>query len=74
MAVLSQKRLRSGLITEEILLDTLITYRPRYVIIERFIPLYGQSVLDEIDHRYDLVMEAGRARYFVLAEDYGGGL
>jgi hypothetical protein len=57
MAVLSAKRLFSGTITENDLLDIMHTYRPKYVLLERYLPQYGKDFLATVAKEYDLARE-----------------
>jgi Dolichyl-phosphate-mannose-protein mannosyltransferase len=57
IAVLTGKRLFSGTITENDLLAVLRTYRPEYVLLERFLPNYGQDFLTAVAGMYDLARE-----------------
>jgi hypothetical protein len=57
MAVLSAKRLFSGTITENDLLDIMHTYRPKYVLLERYLPQYGKDFLAAVAKEYDLARE-----------------
>jgi len=56
-AALSGKRLVSGTITQDDLLTVLRAYRPEYVVLERFIPNYGQDFLTAVGGMYDLARE-----------------
>jgi hypothetical protein len=57
IAVLSIKRLFSGTITEDDLLGVLRTYHPEYVLLERYLPNYGQSFLTAVASMYGLARE-----------------
>jgi Dolichyl-phosphate-mannose-protein mannosyltransferase len=57
MAVLSAKRLFSGTITENDLLDVIHSYQPKYVLLERYLPQYGKDFLAAVAKEYDLARE-----------------
>jgi 4-amino-4-deoxy-L-arabinose transferase-like glycosyltransferase len=57
MAVLSAKRLFSGTITENDLLDVMNAYHPKYVLLERYLPQYGKDFLAAVATEYDLARE-----------------
>ncbi|MEZ4867919.1 MAG: hypothetical protein R3C14_41715 [Caldilineaceae bacterium] len=69
MTVISSKRFKSGLITEETMLDAFTEYKPEYVILQRFTNDYGDAVMGEIDSDYELVLEIGPARYYQRHEE-----
>ncbi|NJN84745.1 MAG: phospholipid carrier-dependent glycosyltransferase [Caldilineaceae bacterium] len=64
LAVVSRKRMETGIITDEILLDSLRDSQTRYVILERFTHDYSQVIIDEIESRYELIMENEPGRYY----------
>lgn len=64
IAVLSRKRLESGIITREMLRNVLREYEPPYVLLERFTYDYGPVVIDEVNAHYDEVLEQGPAKYY----------
>ena len=66
MAVISRKRLESGIITQEMIVDALKQYRPRYVLLERFTYSYGPSIIDRINRNFDQVLDIDPARYYRL--------
>jgi hypothetical protein len=66
VAILTRKRLESGQISEETLLQVLDTYHPTYVILERFIPLYSASFMARIEREYTLMWKNQQTRYYTL--------
>jgi hypothetical protein len=64
IAVLSRKRLESGIIGPERLREVLRDYRPSYVLLERFTSEYGPLFMDELDTHYDPVLIVPPARYY----------
>ncbi|MBX3015811.1 MAG: glycosyltransferase family 39 protein [Caldilineaceae bacterium] len=69
IAAISRKRMESGILTEEDMLDALIEYEPEYVILQRFTDDYSPAVMEEINEHYDLVLEIPPGRYYRRDED-----
>ncbi|MEZ4659144.1 MAG: hypothetical protein R2911_16400 [Caldilineaceae bacterium] len=65
-AVISRKRLQSGGITDEMLVQVLAQYEPRYIILERFTPIYGDNFLHMVHDRYTLGFEMDSSQYYML--------
>lgn len=55
IAALTRKRFLSGTITDEMLLDVLRTYRPEYVLLERFFRDYSQEFVKAVGEDYELL-------------------
>ena len=64
LAAISRKRLEAGALTDADLLSALTTYKPRYVILQRFTDLYSEAVMAEINQHYALVLEIPPGRYY----------
>ena len=64
LAAISRKRMESGVLTEADMLNALTTYKPQYVILERFTDLYSAAVMAEINQHYALVIEIAPERYY----------
>jgi hypothetical protein len=56
-AVTSMKRLLTGELTEDMLLDIIRTYRPEYVVLERYYPVLTQAFMQALGDDYDLLEE-----------------
>lgn len=66
IAVMSRKRLQANKLPDEVLINTIDTYLPVHVVLERFLSSYSQLLLDGVDGRYELIVETERARYYRL--------
>jgi len=64
LAAISRKRIESGVLTEADMLNALTTYKPQYVILERFTDIYSEAVMAEINQHYALVLEIAPGRYY----------
>lgn len=67
IAVMSRKRLQAGELSDEILLATLETYRPEYIVLERFIDIYSESLLEQILNDYEVIQKTDTLWYFQLS-------
>ncbi|MBV7331484.1 glycosyltransferase family 39 protein [Chloroflexi bacterium TSY] len=64
IAVLSRKRLETGIITEEIMLNVVRDYQPEHLLLERFLYTYSPAFMDNVKQTYDLMFEADQAQYY----------
>ncbi|MCB0142499.1 MAG: glycosyltransferase family 39 protein [Caldilineaceae bacterium] len=65
-AVISRKRLQSGDITDDMLVQMLEKYAPPYLVLERFTSIYGENFLRMVHDRYSLRFEVDSSQYYVL--------
>jgi len=65
IAALTHKRIESGAITDDTLLDVLRTYRPAYVVLERFTSLYSQSFMEAVRQQYEQVFNFGYTAFLI---------
>ncbi len=70
IAAISRKRIETGIITQEAMVQVLNDYAPRYVILERFTHSYSEPFMQIINERYDLVTEIEPGRYYRLKAGY----
>jgi hypothetical protein len=71
LAVSSGKRLFSGELSEDMLLDTLRTYRPEYVVLERYYPRLGHRFTEALGGEYALLEESYERRSKMVAQLFG---
>lgn len=65
IAAISRKRMQSGILTHEDMLNALTKYKPEYVILQRFSDEdYSTAVMDEIHRHYELTLEIPPGRYY----------
>ena len=65
IAAISRKRMQSGILTHEDMLNALTKYKPEYVILQRFSDEdYSAAVMDEIHRHYELTLEIPPGRYY----------
>lgn len=65
IAAISRKRMQSGILTQEDMLNALTKYKPEYVILQRFSDEdYSAAVMDEIHRHYKLTIEIPPGRYY----------
>lgn len=65
IAAISRKRMQSGILTHEDMLNALTKYKPEYVILQRFSDEdYSTAVMDEIHRHYKLTLEIPPGRYY----------
>jgi hypothetical protein len=57
IAAVSSKRLASGQLTEGGLLDILKTYRPEFVVLERYLPDLSQPFIERLSADYELLQD-----------------
>lgn len=67
IAVMSRKRLQAGDLSDEVLLATLEIYRPEYIVLERFVDVYSDSLLEQILSDYDVIQKTDTLWYFQLS-------
>ncbi|MEZ4731956.1 MAG: glycosyltransferase family 39 protein [Caldilineaceae bacterium] len=63
-AVMSRKRIETGVRVEADVLKTLTTYQPEYIILQRFTDKYSPAVMAEIARAYELVLELPPGYYY----------
>ena len=73
IAAISRKRLETGIITQESMVQTLEEYWPKYVILERFTYSYSEEFMQILRDKYDLVVEIEPAQYYRLNGAYQPG-
>lgn len=64
IAVLSRKRLETGIITEEIMLNVIRDYQPKHLLLERFLFTYSPAFMDDLNRNYALMFEMDHAQYY----------
>ncbi|MEM7128064.1 MAG: glycosyltransferase family 39 protein [Chloroflexota bacterium] len=64
LAVISRKRLTTGTLTPQMMLDVLVTYQPEAILLERFTYDLSPELMGIIERDYRLILEIPPARYF----------
>ncbi|MCP4164845.1 MAG: glycosyltransferase family 39 protein [Chloroflexi bacterium] len=65
LAVFTKKRITSGALSDDMLMEVLTDYEPQVLLLERFIDRYGPELMAMVEQKYDLLYTFGKTRYYI---------